>query len=160
MTCQYKRACVSMTRRPERSLRQELSWILYEFVQKSYSCEYRLQTMPQAHSSVALFLCSSYTEASVASPNPELLEAWEADPGSTEHSLICFKQVQLHLNSWYRGTVRFCLELVTEHLMKGCDWPGEHSQIVCTFVPHVTRRSGVPWAHIWTGHWRESFFWT
>jgi len=31
-----------------------------------------------------------------------------------------------------RGTFRLWLELVIEHLMKGCGWPREHRQTVCT----------------------------
>lgn len=27
-------------------------------------------------------------------------------------------------------------ELVIEHLVRGCGWPMEHKQIICTCVPH------------------------
>lgn len=40
------------------------------------------------------------------------------------------------------GNARSWLELVTEHLMKGCGWPREHRKIVRICAPHVIRRSG------------------
>lgn len=52
-----------------------------------------------------------------------------------------------------RGTVRSGLELVTEHLVKGCDYPREYK----LFAPVLpTRRGGLrveaPWAHIRASH--------
>jgi len=45
--------------------------------------------------------------------------------------------------SWlYRGTIRSGLESVIEHLVKGCGWPREHRQIVCTCIPQIIRRAG------------------
>lgn len=32
------------------------------------------------------------------------------------------------------------LEVVMEHLVKGCGWPGEHRQMVCTCAPQLPRR--------------------
>lgn len=55
-----------------------------------------------------------------------------------------------------RETVRLWCELVMEHLVKGCVWPREHGQIVCTCAPHVIRWGGrsvdLPWAHIRASH--------
>jgi len=56
-------------------------------------------------------------------------------------------KVALHKNrmgslTMHRGTVRSQLELVIELLEKGCSWPREHRQIVCTCVPHESRRGG------------------
>jgi len=43
---------------------------------------------------------------------------------------------------WRSGTVSSGLELVIEHLVKGCGGLREHRQIVCTCASHVTRRGG------------------
>jgi len=55
-----------------------------------------------------------------------------------------------------RETVMSGLELVIEHLVKGCGRPREHRHIVCTCAPHLTRRSGPRvepcWSHIRTSH--------
>jgi len=41
-----------------------------------------------------------------------------------------------------KGTVRSGLKPLIEHLVKGCGWPREHRQIVCTCAPHLSRRRG------------------
>jgi len=63
-----------------------------------------------------------------------------------------------------RGTIRKQLELVIEHLVKQCGWPGEQRQIVCTCAPQVTRRDrlrlGPPTVHINVSFREESISWT
>jgi len=35
---------------------------------------------------------------------------------------------------------------VIEHLVKGCGWPREHRQTVCTCAPQLTRRGRHRWS--------------
>lgn len=48
--------------------------------------------------------------------------------------------------NWLQGNVRSQLELVNEHMVRGCGWPREHREIICTCVTDVTRRDG-PMVH-------------
>ena len=70
-----------------------------------------------------------------------------------EHSII-------HMLYNHRGTVSLGLELMIEHLVKGCGWPGEHRQIVCSCAPQVIsrRRPSVQplWAHKRASLWKEN----